>query len=82
MMECIDGVHESQLNVLKEVQKEMLRTAKVYNKRVMIRSFQIGDLVWKMILSIGKHDNRFDKWSPSWEGPYTVSKVVPGNAIS
>jgi hypothetical protein len=33
-----------------------------------------------MILPIGKRDNRFSKWSPSWEGPYMVSKVVPSNA--
>jgi hypothetical protein len=33
-----------------------------------------------MILPIGKRDNRFSKWSPSWEGPYMVSKVGPGNA--
>jgi hypothetical protein len=65
---------------LKEVEKENLRATKAYNKWVMIRLFQIGDLVWKTILPIGKRDNRFDKWSPSWEGPYKVSKVVPGNA--
>jgi hypothetical protein len=39
MMEHIDGVYESQLNALKEVQKEKLRVAKAYNKRVVIRSF-------------------------------------------
>jgi hypothetical protein len=33
-----------------------------------------------MILPIGKRDNKFGKWSPSWEGPYMVSKVVPDNA--
>jgi hypothetical protein len=21
----------------------------------------------------------FGKWSPSWEGPFTVTRVVPGN---
>jgi hypothetical protein len=80
MMECIDGVYESRLNALKEVQKEKLMVAKAYNKRVVIRSFQVRDLVWKTILPVGKHDNRSGKWSPSWEGPYMVSKVVPGNA--
>jgi hypothetical protein len=80
MMERIYGVYESWLNALKEVQKENLRVAKAYNKRVVIRSFQVKDLVWKMILPIGKHDNRFSKWSPSWKGPYMVSNMVPGNA--
>jgi hypothetical protein len=44
-MERIDGVHESRLEALKEIQKEKLRAAKVYNKRVVIRLFQVGDLV-------------------------------------
>ena len=42
--------------------------------------FQIGDLVWKTILPIGTKDRKFGKWSPSWEGPYEVVKIVPGNS--
>jgi hypothetical protein len=37
-------------------------------------------LLWKMFLLIGTRSSKFGKWSPSWEGPYIVTKVVPGNA--
>jgi hypothetical protein len=40
----------------------------------------VDDLVWKTILPIGARSSKFSKWSPSWEGPYIVTKVVPGNA--
>jgi hypothetical protein len=38
---------------LKDIEKEKIKIAKAYNKRVMGKSFQVGDLVWKMILSLG-----------------------------
>jgi hypothetical protein len=47
--------------------------AKAYNKHVVAKPFQIGDLVWKTILPLGTQKNRFVKWSPS-------TKIVPGNA--
>jgi hypothetical protein len=53
--------------------------ARLYNKWVKERSFQVGDLVWKTILPLGARDRRFGKWSLSWEGPFTVTRVVPGN---
>jgi hypothetical protein len=45
MMECVNELHESRLNALKEIQKEKIRAAKVYNKQVVAKSFQVGDLV-------------------------------------
>jgi hypothetical protein len=60
---------------LEEIEKE-----KAYNKHVMKKSFQVGDLVWKMILPLGNQSGKFGKWSPSWEGPFRIIRVVPGNA--
>jgi hypothetical protein len=37
-------------------------------------------MVWKMILPLGTQSGKFRKWSPSWEGPYRVIKIVPSNA--
>jgi hypothetical protein len=54
--------------------------ARLYNKKVKEKSFQVGDLVWKIILPIGARDCQFGKWSPTWEGPFTVMRVIPGNA--
>jgi hypothetical protein len=38
------------------------------------------DLVWKLILPIGSRDPKYRKWSPTWEGPYLISRCAPGNA--
>jgi hypothetical protein len=32
-----------------------------------------------MILPIGSRNTKFGKWSLSWEGPFRVTKIVPGN---
>jgi hypothetical protein len=32
-----------------------------------------------MILPLGTRSGKFGKWSPSWEGPFGVIRVVPGN---
>jgi hypothetical protein len=56
-----------------------LRVAKAYNKRVK-KSFQVEDLVWKMILPIGSRSNKFGKWFPNWEGPYRIEEEIPKNS--
>jgi hypothetical protein len=57
---------------LEEIEKEKVKIAKAYNKCVMKKLFQVGDLVWKMILLLGTQSDKFGRWSPSW--------VVSGNA--
>jgi hypothetical protein len=79
MMDKVDNVPESRLNALEEIEKDKLRVAKAYNKRVKARSFQVGELVWKMILPLGMRDNKFSKWSPSWEGPFKIEGMVSRN---
>lgn len=49
---------------------------RTYNKRVQQKSFKVGDLVWKAILPLGDKDPQLGKWSPNWEGPYVISKVL------
>jgi hypothetical protein len=80
MLDNIDEVTDKRLKALKEIEKDKLRVAKAYNKKVRGKYFQIGELVWKTILPIGTKSNKFGKWSPSWEGPYRVVKVIFGNS--
>jgi hypothetical protein len=80
MMDKIDDVHESRFKALEEIDKEKIKIAKAYNKRVMEKSFQIGDLVWKMILPLGTRNGKFGNWSPSWEAPFRVIWIMPGYA--
>jgi hypothetical protein len=80
MMDKIDKAPESRLKVLEEIEKEKVKIAKAYNKRVVGISFQVGDLVWKTILPLGNQSGKFGKWSPSWEGSFIFIWVVLGNA--
>jgi hypothetical protein len=49
MMDNIDKVADVRLKALKEIEKDKTRVAKVYNKKVRSKSFQVGELVWKII---------------------------------
>jgi hypothetical protein len=80
LMDKIDEALESRLRAFEEIEKEKVKIAKAYNKCVVGKSFQVGDLVWKMILLLGNRSGKFGKWSPSWEGPFRVIRVVLGNA--
>jgi ribosomal protein L21E len=78
MMDNIDEVADKCMEALEEIEKDK-RVARAHNKKVKVKSFQVGDLVWKTILPIGSKSNKFGKWSPSWEGPYKVVKVCSGS---
>jgi hypothetical protein len=67
MMDNIDEVTDKRLQDLKEIEKDKIRVARAYNKKVKLKSFQVGDMVWKTILPVGTKDHKFEKWSPSWE---------------
>nr|CAD39373.2 OSJNBb0021I10.7 [Oryza sativa Japonica Group] len=67
---------QSKLRALAKVIKDKERVALHYNKKVVPKSFSEGELVWKLILPIGTRDNKFGKWSPNWEGPFQIYKVV------
>ena len=80
ILDNIDEVTDKCLKALKEIEKDKLRVARAYNKKVKCKSFQVGDLVWKTILPLGMKSNKFGKWSPSWKGPYKVIKSIFENS--
>jgi DNA-directed RNA polymerase beta subunit len=88
MMDNIDEVTNKRLKALKEIEKDKLRVARAYNKKVKSKSFkkvksksfQVGDVVWKTILTFGMKSNKFGKWSPNWEGPYKIVEVISENS--
>jgi hypothetical protein len=65
MTDKIDDIPKSRFKALEEIERKKVKIAKTYNKRVMEKSFQVGDLVWKMILLLGTQSGMFGKWSPS-----------------
>ena len=80
MMDELEDVTQQRLVALKKIEDNKARIARHYDKKVVPRKFQQGELVWKLKLPIGIKDNRFGKWSPNWEGPYVISRCAPGNA--
>ena len=68
------------LNALINIEANKVRVGRWYDKKVKAKTFDQGDLVWKLILPIVTKDPKFDKWSPTWEGPYKISRYIPGNA--
>jgi hypothetical protein len=80
MMDVLQDLHMIRLTALENIEKNKLRVAKYYNKKVKVRQFAKGDLVCKALLLIGTKYCAFGKWSPNWEGPFRVVRCVPGNA--
>jgi hypothetical protein len=54
--ELVD-LNEERLSALEMLTKQKERVAKAYNKMVKSKSFNIGELVWKVILPMDKKDS-------------------------
>ena len=65
MMDNLEDLSCFQLRALESIEANKLRVAKYYNKKVKIKQFSEGDLVWKVKLPIRSKDSKFDKWSPN-----------------
>jgi hypothetical protein len=80
MMDELEDLHMIRLRALENIEKNKLRVAKYYNRKVKVTQIAEGDLVWKALLPIGIKYSEFGKWSLNWEGPFRVVRCVPGNA--
>jgi hypothetical protein len=80
MKDEVEDLAGHRLNALISIEANKARVGRWYDKKVKTKSFDQGDLVWKLVLPIGTKDPKFGKWSPMWEGPYNISRCVPGNA--
>jgi hypothetical protein len=65
MMDNIDEITSKRMRALKVIKKDKARVVRAYKKKVRLKSFQIGEFVWKTILPLGTKDIKFRKWSPS-----------------
>jgi hypothetical protein len=66
MLDRLDEVSDERVKALGKIERDKLRVAKAYNKRVKEKSLQVEDLNWKTILPIGSRSSKFGKWSPNW----------------
>jgi hypothetical protein len=65
MMDKIDNVPENRFKALEKIERKKVKIAKAYNRCLIEKSFQVGDLVWKTIFPLGTQSGKFGKWSPS-----------------
>jgi helix-turn-helix protein len=80
MMDELEDSHMIRLRALENIEKNKMQVAKYYNKKLKVKQFAEGDLVWKALLLIGTKYSAFGKWSPNWESPFRVVRCTPGNA--
>jgi hypothetical protein len=80
MNDNVEDLTELRLWSLEKIKKNKAKVARAYNKKVKPKEFQVGDLVWEVVLPLGTKDAVYGKWSPNWHGPYRVDQVLPRNA--
>ncbi|CAL9004011.1 unnamed protein product [Prunus brigantina] len=49
--------------------------SRAYNKRVKNKSFEEGEIVRKES-PLGTHMRGYGKWSPTWEGPFVINRIL------
>ena len=76
MRQELEDLEEARLDAFNLLAAQKKITERAYNQRVKQKTFGEGDLLWQTILPVGIKDPRFGKWSPNWEGPFIVHKVL------
>ncbi|CAN6722847.1 unnamed protein product [Malus baccata var. baccata] len=76
MCQGIEDLDVARIEVLNQIQEWKRAVGRAYNKKVKLKSFKEGDLVWKVVLPLGAPLRGFGKWSLTWEGPFVVSQVL------
>jgi hypothetical protein len=80
MLDELVDLDEERLKALEVLTRQKERVAKAYNKKVKSKAFNVGDLVWKVILPMDKKDRVLGKWFPNWEGPFKIIQVYSNGA--
>ncbi|XP_045797600.1 uncharacterized protein LOC123891746 [Trifolium pratense] len=80
MFDELVDLDEERLRALDTLSMQKERVAKAYNKKVKSKTFEVGNLVWKVILPMDKKDRVLGKWSPNWEGPFKIIQVFSNGA--
>jgi hypothetical protein len=80
MNDNVEDLTELRLWSLEKIRENKAKVAHTYNKKVKLKEFRVGDLVWEAVLPLGTKDAAYRKWSPNWHRPYRIDQVLPGNA--
>ena len=76
MCQGIEDLDIARIEALGRIQEGKKAVALAYNKKVKLKTFEEGELVWKAILPLGAHVKGFGKWSPMWEGHFVISRIL------
>ncbi|XP_024196375.1 uncharacterized protein LOC112199626 [Rosa chinensis] len=71
-----EDLSEKRLEALDTLVMEKQRIARAYNKRTRGRSYKEGELVWKAVLPFGEKLTGRGKWTPRWEGPFVIHRIL------
>ncbi|XP_045797646.1 uncharacterized protein LOC123891803 [Trifolium pratense] len=80
MFDELVDLDEERLRALDTLSRQKERVAKAYNRKVKSKTFEVGNLAWKVILPMDKKDRVLGKWSPNWEGPFKIIQVFSNGA--
>ncbi|BFG20981.1 hypothetical protein CerSpe_072550 [Prunus speciosa] len=81
MVQELEDLEQSRLDAYNLMQAQKQIAARAYNKKVKQKTFAEGDLVWRAVLPIGTKDPRFGKFSPNWEGPFIIERILGRGAF-
>ena len=73
-LDTVDELRESAAIRIASYQRRLERS---YNKRVKLRAFQPGDLVFENTI-----DPTASKFQPNWEGPYLITRAGESGAYA
>jgi hypothetical protein len=65
MNDNIEDLTKFRLWSLERIKENKAKVARAYNKKVKLKEFQIGELVWEAVLPLGTKDATYGKWSPN-----------------
>ncbi|CAN6711337.1 unnamed protein product [Malus baccata var. baccata] len=65
MCQGIEDLDAARIEALNQIQEGKIVVARAYNKKVKVKSFKEGDLVWKTVLPLEAQLRGFGKWSPT-----------------
>ncbi|XP_015166049.1 uncharacterized protein [Solanum tuberosum] len=77
--EQLASIDEKRMSVVCHGQLYQQRMTRAFNKKVRVRTFEVGQLVLKRIFP--HQDEYKGKFAPNWQGPYVVHKVLSRGAL-
>nr|XP_016445899.1 PREDICTED: uncharacterized protein LOC107771088 [Nicotiana tabacum] len=79
-LEELEALDEKKLEAQQSLECYQARLSRSFNKRVRLRSFQVGDQVLVVKRPIITYHRSGGKFSANWDGPYIVQEVYSSGA--